>query len=528
MWQTRAAWAVIAIVTLHSLWYARESIAVDRGDAYADCFVLVSGKHFAEEGFSACKWLPVHQPGPLDDPPQVYTHYPPLPDWVNGFQRIAFGWDSLFQFRLLPIAFTAIGYWAWFLFCRRVFGSTAAVVSLAYLATRQMNGDLADCIHGHAYHEALRLAGFYLLVCFAHSSSTMKGSVSSSYGFLLAVLFANAYASYESILDLQIFAWGYLLWVRRIRWSWKWLGIAAAPIVAFMLQQMLNIWAVGWDHLSDIRGTLVNRMTGEISVGENETGMLGYPSFLASRFEELTGVHALVVIALVAYAFLGRRVNGEGSEKFKTLTLIGIAGVSWWLIFPSHTVIHWFTFRHILPFLAALVGMSVAVAFKTNRQPGQVGSSMGQKTRILVACLILSLVLWAFCTETFLRRSAPVTVTLTDTVLHGIRDGTDRDDIVLTNWNRVPLVRYGTDRRAYRAATVREFNQMIEEVRTRWGGARSVSIFAYREDRDHRRKPETDPVFVYLSERFESEDHGDWTLFQLEFVRRALSTAGEW
>ena len=60
-----------------------------------------------------------------------------------------------------------------------------------------------------------------------------------------------------------------------------------------------------------------------------------------------------------------------------------------------------------------------------------------------------------------------------------------------------------------------QFEAELDTIAKRWGGERRTTLFAYREDRDHNRPQETDPLFNYLAEHYPHEERGQWTLFLL-------------
>lgn len=538
---------LILAVAGHALWYARESLFVDRGDAYADCFVLVAGQHFAEEGFAACRFLPVHQPGPLRSPPEVYTHYPPGPDWINGLERRLFGWESLLQFRVPPILLMLTGYCAWYAFCYRFWGANAAFFSLAFLCTRELNSDLIDNIHGHAYHEALRLLGMTLVV-----AATEKPASLLRFRLLWAVMFLNAWMSYESILDLQIFALGYMAWVGLERNGFRYAAVLAAPVSAFLLQQGINLLAVGPAHFTDLKNTLFHRVAGDPA--RNPGWVTDYLWLLAGRFDSLLGfpLWLLAPVFLVTLVLAARKEDPfwELSERGKVLILLFLAGISWWIVFPDHTRIHWFTFRHIAPFVAALFGWSAAVALARRRgtefpasapsaldgeaplEPAEVPDTAGEpideglssprdepaddhqltsRGRKTVAVLLAGALAFALCSKTLIRGTAPVLKTAEDPVFEQIRTATQLTDSVLTNWNRTPFIRLGAERRTHRVTTE---DQLDKALHLRDQGE-NPALFAYREDRDHGRSASADPLYRALDERHPAEREGQWTLFDL-------------
>src|SRR5215204_4776182 len=78
------------------------------GDTSSDYNTMIAGRNFSKYGFTALRWTP-HL---LDtaamyrgDSNMVYTHYPQLPELMNGaLRRIAQFPDDLIPFRLFALA----------------------------------------------------------------------------------------------------------------------------------------------------------------------------------------------------------------------------------------------------------------------------------------------------------------------------------------------------------------------------------------------------------------------------------------
>ena len=88
-------WYLLALPVL-ALLLAGSRLSVpelDHGDEYSDANVLNAGENFVRFGFIACRFLPMFEPQAAA-PSDLYTHYPPLPDIVNGL-RIGFSLSLL-------------------------------------------------------------------------------------------------------------------------------------------------------------------------------------------------------------------------------------------------------------------------------------------------------------------------------------------------------------------------------------------------------------------------------------------------
>ena len=88
---------------------------LSHGDEFSDANVLNAGENFARFGFVKCRFLPMFEPQ-LKEPAELYTHYPPLPDIINGALRKVFKTDSLYFFRGIALLFAFLNLLFWFLF----------------------------------------------------------------------------------------------------------------------------------------------------------------------------------------------------------------------------------------------------------------------------------------------------------------------------------------------------------------------------------------------------------------------------
>ena len=91
---------------------------LDHGDEYSDADALSSGENFVKFGFIKTRFLQMREPH-LDKPENLYTHYPGLPDIINGFLRKVFKTDSLYFFRGISLLFAYLGVLLWYFFIKR-------------------------------------------------------------------------------------------------------------------------------------------------------------------------------------------------------------------------------------------------------------------------------------------------------------------------------------------------------------------------------------------------------------------------
>ncbi len=97
----------VGVVFIYCVIHAFDPPRLNWGDSCSDYNVMTAGRNFQKYGFFKMHLTPVL----LDaasmtqaDSGFIYTHYPQLPDLMNGVERTVFGLSELAQFRLVALA----------------------------------------------------------------------------------------------------------------------------------------------------------------------------------------------------------------------------------------------------------------------------------------------------------------------------------------------------------------------------------------------------------------------------------------
>jgi hypothetical protein len=145
-------------------WSAFEPVRLNWGDPTSDFNATTAGRYFRDYGFLPLRLTPVLDIGPLRDDSLRYTHYPPLPDLVNGAWQ-SLGLSELWQFRWAALVVSALGAAAFGTVVSRLYGGYAAIFSVVLLTTNLLWVQYADSLH----HIPLQLlfANLSLLACVA-------------------------------------------------------------------------------------------------------------------------------------------------------------------------------------------------------------------------------------------------------------------------------------------------------------------------------------------------------------------------
>src|SRR6185436_20263452 len=80
------------------------------GDSGSDYNVMTAGRAFQQHGFVRLRFTPFMLDPSLVQLPEdrvyIYTHYPQLPDVMNGVLRVVFGLSDIVHFRLIALLFS--------------------------------------------------------------------------------------------------------------------------------------------------------------------------------------------------------------------------------------------------------------------------------------------------------------------------------------------------------------------------------------------------------------------------------------
>lgn len=381
----------LALVVLCLVWLGgRGFLAVERlgdglsrtTDSFSEAGTVRAGEGFATQGFLHDRGLPDIAYGnrfPADGwksmnpgmTREVYTHYPPGPDWITGAMTVACGPGRLGCMRLAPLSFSLLcmAWLAWVLV--RELGPVRAAFVQGVLTVTPVVGGWMFGLYYQAYAFALLLLQLgVLLQAFRPGGRLGRGHSLA----LVALGFLQGWLSFDYFFLTSLTAWPMWLLLpaaertaRRRELLWA----CALPAAGFafahglhLLQVAVWLGSVG-AAIEDLRAAAVKRASS--SVGLWEVTWLYFRGVIVDPAGFQFRLFLAVTAALGALAWRhvwqprrsGQPIDQAGLRQGLAVLAAGliIAGL-WTVVMRQHAKIHYFFLvRHyfVVLFLALLV-----------------------------------------------------------------------------------------------------------------------------------------------------------------------------
>lgn len=356
------AGVILVALALYLLALARGPVTTARGSIEGDARVLTAAKHFDEDGFRRCGFLPVVDPGQLTDPPRITINQPLGPYIVAGLVR-RMGARRIQTFRIVPAMLTVLALALLYLAIERVLGLGVSLFALFFAATTPALLAWADMLDSSGYDPFFL---YLTLACWTWSLAS-KGKASLPLAILTwLAAFGGALFSYYSILFVQVFIWSGALAVGSKAHKRGLVLFLAAPALALAIQLGLAAAAIGPEAtMARFEAVLLQR-TPEVAPSVMLEPPAAYPLRLAGRIERwyMNPLQGLLFWAL-AISLLWKLRGVEKARTFLRISVILAAGAAaWWIVFPKHTWVHEATIRQLIPFFAMITGAGVFLFMK--------------------------------------------------------------------------------------------------------------------------------------------------------------------
>ena len=356
------ALAILVALAFYLLTLARGPVTAARGSVAGDARVLTAAKHFDEDGFRRCRFLPIVDPGQLTDPLRITINQPLGPYVVAGIVR-RMSARQIRTFRIVPAMLTVLALGFLYLAIERVSGLGVSLFALVFAATTPALLSWADTLDSSGYDPFFLYAA---LVCWTWSLAS-KGRARTPFAVLAWIAaFGGALFSYYSILFIQVFIWGGALAVGSKAHKRGLVLFLAAPALALAIQLGLAASAIGVEAtLAHFKAVLLQQ-TPKIAPPAAPASVAAYPLRLAGRIERwyMNPLQGLLFWALAISVLWKLRGAKKARTFLRVSVTLAVGAAAWWIVFPKHTWIHEATIRQLIPLFAMITGAGVFLFMK--------------------------------------------------------------------------------------------------------------------------------------------------------------------
>ncbi|HXT15470.1 MAG TPA: hypothetical protein VN706_07550 [Gemmatimonadaceae bacterium] len=252
----------VALVLVYCVVHAFDPPRLNWGDSGSDYNVMTAGRNFQKYGFLKLRLTPhLLDPALMSaaDPSKIYTHYPQLPDLMNGVERVVFGFSSLVQFRFVALAFSFAALFFVYALIRHYWTRQVAQIALGLWVVNPMWIQHADYLHHAPYGAFFGFGSVYFLMRYL-SDAPKRRFFAASGVFLFFAFFASYDFWFFAPLLLALVTvkelGGVSLSAVKVLAS-----LAAFAVVAMACKFATNAWVLGgWGpFLADLRFQALER-----------------------------------------------------------------------------------------------------------------------------------------------------------------------------------------------------------------------------------------------------------------------------
>jgi ADP-heptose:LPS heptosyltransferase len=307
----------VALVLVYCLVHVFDPPRLNWGDSNSDYNVMVAGRNFARYGFIHMKFTPVLLDAPLlqmpDDRILIYTHYPQLPDVMNGVLRVVFGMTELTQFRIVALAFSFAALFFVYQIVSTYWGRRVGQIALALWVVNPIWIQHADYLHHAPYGAFFGFGSVYFLVQYLRRNERPRELILAGVFLFFTVLASYDYWFFAPLLLAMVAMERYRL-TQIARATRVLATLALFAVVAALLKFGTNAWALGGIQafLADMRMQYSERATDTVVRTAFDHGIMPTAAGRIDRF--FSFLLFPVAVLWAAFPFVRRRWGAAWSN----------------------------------------------------------------------------------------------------------------------------------------------------------------------------------------------------------------------
>jgi hypothetical protein len=400
------------LATLIALFYcvigAFDPPRTNWGDSESDYNVMISGRNFARYGFLDLRLTPHlidKQVMTEADTVLLYTHYPQLPDLMNGVYRKVFGFDDVIPFRLVALCWSFGSLVFLYRLMAAFWTRKAAQIALALYVSNFLWLQHADYLHHGPYGAFFGFGSLYFLDRYFRDGRRAL--------FIASGLFL--FFAYSASYDYWIFTPVLLAAITAYHLgssSWKRAaavlgGLALFALASIAAKVATNMWAMGASRfLHDLRFQLVERSTDRVMQTAFDNG--AWVTLRGRIRREFTllfrAVPVFWLLVPIGKRLLGPRAGALAAIRVNPLAVL-LAAIPFLIVFRELWIAQFYPFLMLVPFYA--IGFALIITLLLDSR-GRVIQALGI---VLMAFLIIESVrATAFFKKVFADRGSLLAV----------------------------------------------------------------------------------------------------------------------
>jgi hypothetical protein len=437
---THAAHGIALVVLLYCITQTFDPPRLNWGDQNSDYNIMTSGENFARVGFVALRFTPVvlsphYHPG--GEPPQFYTHYPPLPDLANGLWRVL-GMTELYEFRWMALAFSFGALFFFHPLVRHYWSKPVADLSLVLWVVNPLWLQHVDYLHHYPYCWFFGFGCLYWLHRYFQRGQKRYVAFSSLFLFL-AYMSSYDYWFFVPLL-VALMTWRHVGTIGSRRYWGIVSLIGAGAVLALVAKLGLAAWALGgWDAaLNDVIYQFHERSTDRITHTGFQAGALITIVLRIYRF--YTPVFGPVLLFAILFPSLNRllfRKHGIDSTIYRNNpAVLFLVALPFVFCFMELFVGQYYPALQLLPAYTASSACFIVWLFQFRRRITRVAA---------IACL--ALILAHVGLEMTVLKKAFISYQTIASLRKELDAATPAGRMVLTNHDFGGLYRYYFDRK---------------------------------------------------------------------------------
>ena len=392
--------------------HSQEPLRLDIGDPWSDANVLCSINYVKQYGFLTTSFTDVLDVGPLTKDSYHYTHYPPLAEITYGAIGKYLGVGSIGVYRLFALLFSALAMWFLYLYARRMWSDTVALIAVAL-----WQGSLMWLLYADSIHQApiFQLATWGGLCALERAIATRMKRF-----YVGAAL--GAFACFLTSYDGWLFFPGAVLFTVYIksgspfrRGNRHYVAICAAGCIAALAAKAAFVTgAVGWhEFVADLHFQFLERS------GSTFDRYLGSPwPTLVRRFTQVFSPFIWVTIAY--HAVRAVRAPSLGDALRDGAVWMLAAGLLFLQIFSELAATQLLPTQVMLPFYAIGTALLLERLF-----------ARSQRWRVIAGAALVMMLVWGAVFFVRIRRAVMVPADVAK--VNEYLAAHDHNDFVLNN-----------------------------------------------------------------------------------------------